>query len=171
LQPTGGRTGKPPRGGGARGRATSGKARLEEYLARNKPEKIGDAEWNELCRELAPISESYLRKLLHHTGIPFGAPFAGVRQSSYELLERSLLEMQKVYSAAMAAGDQKGARYARRLVIEAKDHARMASRSPRVAVEKRAQKAEMIEWMLVWLDYPEVFPEWVKLRKRASGLA
>jgi hypothetical protein len=32
-------------------------------------------------------------------------------------------------------------------------------------VEKKAQKEEMIQWMLVWLENPGIFPAWVKLRK------
>lgn len=32
---------------------------------------------------------------------------------------------------------------------------------------KRAEKAEMAQWMLVWLENPEVFPAWAEARKRA----
>jgi hypothetical protein len=34
--------------------------------------------------------------------------------------------------------------------------------------EKRAQKAEMVEWMLVWLENPGIFGAWAELRKRAA---
>ena len=30
---------------------------------------------------------------------------------------------------------------------------------------KRRLKAEMTEWLLVWLDDPGMFTEWVKLRR------
>jgi hypothetical protein len=50
-------------------------------------------------------------------------------------------------------------------VIEAKDHARLSARSPAASAEKKSQKEEMIQWMLVWLENPAVFAEWVKLRK------
>jgi hypothetical protein len=51
-------------------------------------------------------------------------------------------------------------------VIAAKDRARFLSRSPRTPAKKKAQKEEMVQWMLVWLENPEVFPAWVTARKR-----
>ena len=74
--------------------------------------------------------------------------------------------MLEVYLAAGAAGDRERARYARRQVIAAKDRARFASRNPRGSPEKRAAKEEMAQWMLVWLENPEVFSAWVEARKR-----
>jgi len=141
-----------------------------DYLALKQPGTIQEAEWTELLQLLAPVSESYLRHLLHDTAVPVEQPFAGIRQSSFELLEESLLEMHGAYAAALAVGDRARAAYCRRLIIEAKDHARMAARSAKTSPEKKAQKDEMIQWMLVWLENPEVFPVWVKLRKRAAGL-
>jgi hypothetical protein len=44
-------------------------------------------------------------------------------------------------------------------VIAARDRARFQSKS-------RPDKAEMAEWMLVWLENPEVFPAWVDARKK-----
>jgi hypothetical protein len=34
-----------------------------------------------------------------------------------------------------------------------------------VDAEKRRQKAEMTEWMLVWLENPGIFAAWVTQRK------
>jgi hypothetical protein len=76
--------------------------------------------------------------------------------------------MLHVYAEAMAAGNRQRARYCRRQVIGAKDRARFLARSPRTAPEKKAQKEEMAQWMLVWLENPEVFPAWVAARKRVN---
>ena len=59
-----------------------------------------------------------------------------------------------------------GIRYCRRQAIAAKDRARFAAHSPKTSPEKKAQKEEMVQWMLVWLENPEVFPAWVDIRKR-----
>lgn len=144
----------------------SKKQRLREYLAARQPASVGEAEWNELLRELAPISESYLRELLRGSGLPFEQPWAGVRQKSLDELEQSLTEMAAVYAAALAAGDRNRARYCRRQVISAKDHARYAARNPRTAPARRALKEEMVEWMLVWLGDPALFAEWARARRR-----
>ena len=147
----------------------STKRRLAEYLARQQPARITEAVWLELRAELAPVSDSYLRDLLQATQIPFDQPFAGVRQHTFEELESSLREMLEVYRAAEAVGDRQRGRYARRQVIAAKDRAKFASRSARSSPAKRAAKEEMAQWMLVWLENPEVFPAWVEARKRLQG--
>jgi hypothetical protein len=30
-------------------------------------------------------------------------------------------------------------------------------------------KAEMVEWMLVWLGDPAIFPAWIQLRRQNMG--
>src|SRR5205807_6476383 len=95
--------------------------------------------------------------------------FGGVRQSSFDELETSLLEMEKEYAKAIADKDVALAIACRRAVIQAKDRARLISRSEKVDPRKRQQKAEMVEWMLVWLENPGIFATWVALRKKAGA--
>jgi len=135
------------------------KQRLRAYLAEERPGTITEAVWRALLERLAPVSESYLRELLRDTGLPFDQPYAGVRQHTLEGLEQSLLEMYRVYAEAMAAGDRDRARYCRRQVIAAKDRAKFAA-------GKKPEKSEMVDWMMIWLENPEVFPAWVEARKR-----
>lgn len=143
-------------------RDKSVKQQLREYLETARPAAIDESVWQDLLLRLAPVSESYLRDLLRATGLPFAQPYAGVRQHTFEELEQSLVEMLAVYRDATAAGDGTRARYCRRQVIAAKDRAKfLAAKSP--------QKAEMAQWMLVWLENPEVFPAWVEARKRAMA--
>ena len=146
--------------------AASKKRRLREYLAASRPARIGEAEWNALRAELAPVSDSYLRELLRRTGIPVDQPWAGVRQSTFEELEESLTELRAVYAEALRGGVRDRARYCRRQVISAKDHARFAARNRRTSPARRTEKEEMVEWMLVWLGDPELFPEWVRIRRQ-----
>jgi len=67
----------------------------------------------------------------------------------------------------MADGKRERARYCRRQVIGAKDRARFLAQNP----EKQALKEEMVQWMLVWLENPEVFPAWVEARKKVLNPA
>lgn len=147
----------------------SHKQHLRDYLTDARPQAITEAVWRDLLHRLAPVSESYLRELLRQTALPFEQPYAGIRQHTFEELEQSLREMLRVYADATAAGDRDRARYCRRQVIGAKDRARFLARSSRTPPEKKALKEEMVEWMLVWLDNPEVFPVWVEARKRVSS--
>jgi len=147
-------------------RSKSKKRRLEEFLAERQPSRISEETWRELVALLAPISESYLRDLLRRTNLPVSQPFGGVRQSSFEELEASLLEIEAVYAEAVAGGDLTRATACRRVVIQAKDRARLVSRNEKIDAEKRKQKEEMVEWMLVWLENPGIFESWVRLRKK-----
>jgi hypothetical protein len=147
-------------------RSKSKKQRLEEFLQEQQLEAISEQHWRELLTLLAPISETYLRDLLQATGLSIAQPFGGVRQSSFADLEASLLELEGEYSKAVASLDRARANACRRVVIQAKDRARLISRNEKVDPERRRQKAEMAEWMLVWLENPGIFESWVGLRKQ-----
>src|SRR5581483_8480197 len=77
-------------------------------------------------------------------------------------LETSLIALAEVYAARPDLR-----RFTRSQVIAAKDRARWASRNLRVEEAVRRRKAEMLEWMLVWLDDPAMFETWVRLRRQA----
>ena len=119
---------------------------------------MGPDEWLAIQQALAPVSGSYLRRLLRESGAPLHSLVEGVRQEDFESLERSLLALLGDYEG----GDHQAVR---KLVIEAKDHAGFA-------LKKHPEKAEMILWMRTWLENPGLFPQWVKIRKerlRAEG--
>ncbi len=134
------------------------RADLLKWLERERPARIGEREWARLHVDLAPVSGSYLRRLLRDSGVPLAPLIEGVRQESFEALESSLLALLQEYEQ----GDASARAATRRLVIEAKDHARWAARNP----EKRAEKEEMALWMLTWLENPPLFPQWVQLRRQ-----
>jgi len=137
-----------------RPRKPAKRAELAAWLGRDSaPPKIGEAEFEALARELAPISESYLRKLLRESGAALAPMVEGVRQSNLDELESSLLALLDEFERS----DAQRRSAVRRLVITAKDHARWAS--------KRAEKEEMILWLLTWLENPPVFRDWVRLRR------
>jgi hypothetical protein len=142
------------------------RADLERWLSEVRPEVVGEREWDALLRDLAPVSESYLRRLLRESGVALAPLVEGVRQDSLERLEVSLLAMLDEYEAGKHAA-------ARKAVITAKDHARLAARKPekRAEPEKRAQKDEMILWMITWLENPPLFRDWLRLRKKVLAHA
>jgi len=142
------------------------KRQLREYLAAHQPAAITEEVWSDLLLHLAPVSESYLRDLLRDTSLPFDQPYSGIQQRTLEELEVSLRSMLQVYTDALTANNRGRARYCRRQVIAAKDRAKFLAITPRTTPEKRTEKEEMAQWMLVWLENPEVFPAWVDARKK-----
>src|SRR4030088_1553496 len=135
-------------------------AELARWLEEQRPKGIGEAEFARLRDALAPISESYLRQLLRGCGGPPPPRVEGVRQATFEDLEASLLRLLEEYEP----GDAARRMAVRRLVIIARNHARLAARS----TQKREDKQEMNLWLTTWLETPPVFGEWVRIRRRVK---
>jgi hypothetical protein len=125
------------------------RAELADWLARTQPPEVGEAQFQELRLALAPISESYLRRLLRESGARLAPLVEGVRQGSLDELESTLLVLLDEYERG---GPERRATV-RRLVITAKDHARWAG------------KDEMVLWLTTWLENPPVFRQWSALRR------
>ena len=142
-----------------RGRGKS--AELTRWLEQHHPAQIGEAEFAALQAALSPVSESYLRKLLRECGVPLAPMVEGVRQATFAELESSLLRLLAEYESS----DPPRRMAVRRLIITAKDHARLAARNP----AKRQDKEEMILWLTTWLENPKVFEQWVSIRKGLAG--
>jgi hypothetical protein len=132
-------------------------AEIARWLEQHRPARIGETEFVELRAALAPVSESYLRKLVRECGVPLHPMVAGVRQATLDELEHSLRRLLEEYER----GDASRRKEVRRLVITAKDHARLAGRNP----ARRADKDEVILWLTTWLDNPPLFPDWVAVRR------
>jgi hypothetical protein len=131
------------------------RAELADWLARTQPPQVGEMQFDELRVILAPISESYLRRLLRESGVALAPLVEGVRQGTLEDLESTLLVLLDEYERS--GPDRRAA--VRRLVITAKDHARWAG------------KEEMVLWMTTWLENPPVFRQWLVLRRGAGSRA
>jgi hypothetical protein len=130
--------------------------RVRDYVAQRAWTVIAEPEWAELRNTFPDASEATLRG----GGIPIEPPWSGVASHTLAELEESLLAYTRIY-----ADRPDLRRYCRDEVIAAKDRARWAAKSPRVEESKRRLKAEMVEWMLVWLGDPATFPVWARLRK------
>ncbi len=130
---------------------------------------MGEAEFAELARQLAPVSESYLRALVRSSGLPLDPVVEGVRQESFEQLGRTLEALAREYALASAAGDRERARRCREAVLIGRQHARLAARRRGLSAAERARKEEMAAWMLLWLENPAVFPAWLAVRRRAGS--
>jgi len=140
------------------------RSELERWLEQNHPVEIGESEFVHIHAALAPISEGYLRKLLRESGASLNPMVEGVRQDSLDHLERGLRTFTEFYEL----GDRTRRVKIRKLVITAKDHARLAARSKNATPEKKAEKQEMILWLTTWLENPPLFPAWITLRRTAT---
>ncbi len=142
--------------------------RLDEirgYVEHRGLGEIGAKHFDELQARLAPISRVTLQRLLKESRLPLSPELEGVRQENLDELERTLVRLADEYRAC--SGDHDRSRQLRRIVILSKDHARFAAR--RASDEERRRiKEEMAAWLLIWLENPPLFPQWVKLRRSST---
>jgi hypothetical protein len=138
-------------------------AEIRRYIDERGIGTVREIDFDELRSRLAPIGDSQLRTLLRDVDLPLDTFVEGVRQQNFDELERTLVLLAHEYTKCT---DRVSAIKLRRVVITAKDHARFAARSAKDP-ERRAEKEEMAEWILVWLENPAIFPQWVALRRRA----
>jgi hypothetical protein len=121
--------------------------------------RIGETEWAELRSALPDVSASVIQQ----SGLPADVPWSGVRQHTFEDLEKSLREFSAIYESRPDLR-----RFTRQQVIVAKDRAKFLAARNTVDAETRARKAAMAEWMLIWLGDPAIFPDWLNALKRPS---
>ena len=136
------------------------------------------AEVQSTLRRGRPVSRSYLLQVLSTTTVEISRSLGGlpadlrhrVHFGDADRAAATLLEMQREYAAARDSGDRERAWDVRRAVRQAKDRLRLLLRRPSLSADKRAEKEELLVWVLVWLENPEVFAPWLKLRRRGEGL-
>jgi hypothetical protein len=118
-----------------------------------------------LARRFPTVSPNRLRHILRGTGLDLDPLVEGVRQDTFQNLERTLLALRTEYLARHERGGRPEAQPCRDVVIEARRHAELAQRNRNVSDEKRRQKSEMRLWILTWLENPDAFAVWLPLRK------
>lgn len=143
---------------------TSNRQRVGDFLKEQGWSRLGASEWASLCRKFPGIKERSLREAVRLAQIEIEQPWAGVDVHNFDGLQQSLIDLAEIYRR-----DSELRQYIRSQVIEAKDRTRGASRNQRISAEKRAMKAEMVEWFLVWLGDPALFSAWVTLRQNQNA--
>ena len=123
-----------------------------------------------------PVSRSYLLDILSHTEIPIARSLGGlpldlrhrVKFVDAEQAARSLADMQREYENAKTGGDRERADDCRRAVRQGKDRLKRLLNRGNLPERKRAEKQEILQWFLVWLESPSLFSDWFNARTRTS---
>jgi hypothetical protein len=80
--------------------------------------------------------------------------------------EKSIRGIDDLYRKYQQAGDKAGVRFAFEAARSARQNAIELSQLSHLSTAERREYAEIAEWFAVWLQTPELFTEWVELRKR-----
>jgi hypothetical protein len=162
-----------------------------EYCRVKALERIGPQEIraleNELRARLGPsikTSPSYIAGVLREAGKnveyhdrfagpPMPEPYASrlrdlLQFHDFASAEASLRKLDQIYREYREASDRTGTRLVRSLLQKGKLRAASMAANPRVRPEKRAEKAELAAWFRIWLETPDLFFDWLELRKASE---
>ena len=142
---------------------------------------------NELQRQLGPgnrTSLGYIATVLREAGYEvryedrysepvLPEPYASRLRDVLEFhdlpsAEQSLLRLDAIFREYQEAADRAGVKWVRAVVTKGKLRARSLARNPRVQERKRQEKREIAAWFQVWLETPDLFADWLALRKSAE---
>ena len=82
--------------------------------------------------------------------------------------EGSLRQIDKLFREFQRAGDRKGIRYARQAALRLKHSTTALSQSPKLKEYQRSEMGEAAQWLSVWLQTPDIFDQWLELRKATA---
>ena len=98
----------------------------------------------------------------------YGELFEGVVAfKNLEAAERSLREINRLYHKFKADGDIVGMARTKLLATTGWRRASIMAKNKRIAPAIRLEKEEIARWFQLWSENPEVFWEWLELRKRS----
>lgn len=100
---------------------------------------------------------------------PYAAMFRNILKfSDFKQTLNSIRQLENLRQKFLHENDKEGLRLIRETGIKGKNRALMISKNKKVAEKKRLEKAEIAEWFTLWLQSPEVFENWVKLRQNSK---
>jgi hypothetical protein len=152
-------------------------------LEENTPAIVDPQTVDRICRHVdkalgreKPVSAAYVLDIVSETQVPIARSLGGlpvdlrgrIHFHDREAAAASLRSMTIEYEAARAAGDKVRAEDCRRAVRKGKERLKLLLRRS-LAPQKHEEKQELLEWFLVWLEAPQLFPGWLALRRKATG--
>ena len=103
------------------------------------------------------------------TADPYEPMFRNVLKfSTFEEAAGSIKRLDNLRKQFGRKGDREGLRRVQETVLKGKRRAEMIARNQAVNERKRAEKAEIAEWFTVWLNQPEIFADWLDLRRASK---
>jgi hypothetical protein len=81
--------------------------------------------------------------------------------------EGFIKKLERLRKRSERSGDQRISRHVRDTAINARDVAQSLSKNRSLAEPIRAEQAEIAEWLAVWIQTPNLFRDWLELRRRS----
>jgi hypothetical protein len=110
--------------------------------------------------EEGKTGNDYIADVLKNAGIK-------VALSQQEEAEVSIMRLDELMRKFQAHGEHAAAARVLNVGRLGKRRAEMISRNPKVEPHKRAEKEEIANWFRIWLETPDVFFDWLDVRKQS----
>jgi hypothetical protein len=85
--------------------------------------------------------------------------------STFDQAEATIRKLENLCRKYRAASDKKGVEYCRQIALLGRRRAERISGNKRVSLNKRIQKREIADWFRMWLETPDLFEDWLAMRK------
>ena len=82
--------------------------------------------------------------------------------------EDFIKKLERLRKRSERAGDPRMSRHVRDTAIKAREVAQSLSKNQSLAEPIRVEHAEVAEWLAVWIQTPNLFRDWLELRRRSS---
>lgn len=100
---------------------------------------------------------------------PYAPMFRNILKfSDFSQTLNSIRQLENLRKKFLKENNKEGLRLVRETGIKGKNRALMISKNPKVDEKKRAEKAEIAEWFKLYLQSPEIFENWIKLRQKSK---
>lgn len=82
--------------------------------------------------------------------------------------EALIKKLEKLRQHSESSGDQVTAKQARNMAVSGRQTAELLARDRKLTQPERAEQAEIAEWFKVWILTPNLFADWLDLRRRSA---
>jgi hypothetical protein len=76
-------------------------------------------------------------------------------------------KLEKLRQRAETSGDQAALHQVRTLAVNGRQQAELLAKDRKLSQHERAEQAEIVEWLKVWIQTPGLFADWLELRRRS----
>ncbi len=103
---------------------------------------------------------------------PYDAVFRNILKfTDFNQTLASIRQLENIRRKFALEKDNRGLREVREIALKGKRRAQMIAGNEKVAPEKRAEKEEIAEWFTIWLQSPEIFENWIIMRRKSPDFA
>jgi hypothetical protein len=100
---------------------------------------------------------------------PYDAAFRNILiLTDLKVSLRSIRELENLRRKFVTENDREGIRLLREMVVEGKAKVLKAAESKKLDQAEIAKNGEIAQWLTLWLQSPELFENWITLRRKSA---